>query len=55
MQFEGKSIIQTQENGLKPHFGPDLGPFFSLNFLQLLQLHPWVLSHDNFHFGSVLH
>ena len=24
MQFQGKLIIQTQENGEKPHFGPDL-------------------------------
>ena len=28
MQFQGKSIIQTQENGKKNcHFGPHLGPF----------------------------
>ena len=26
IQFQGKPIIQTQENGKKPHFGPDLGP-----------------------------
>ena len=25
-QFQGKFIIQTQGNGEKPHFGPDLGP-----------------------------
>ena len=25
MQFQGKRIIQTQENSEKPHFGPDLG------------------------------
>ena len=25
MQFQGKHRIQTQENGEKPHFGPDLG------------------------------
>ena len=25
MQFEGKLIIQIQENAEKPHFGPDLG------------------------------
>ena len=25
MQFEGKLMLQTQENGEKPHFGPDLG------------------------------
>ena len=24
MQFQRKSIIQTQEKGKKPHFGPDL-------------------------------
>ena len=26
MQFQGKLMIQTQENGEKPHFGPNLGP-----------------------------
>ena len=26
MQFQGKRIIQTQENGKKPYLGPDLGP-----------------------------
>ena len=26
MQCQGKRMIQTQENGKKPHFGPDLGP-----------------------------
>ena len=25
-QFQGKRMIQTQENGKKPNFGPDLGP-----------------------------
>ena len=25
MQFQGKHMIQTQENGEKPHFGPNLG------------------------------
>ena len=26
IQFHGKLMIQTQENGKKPHFKPDLGP-----------------------------
>ena len=26
MQFPGKLMIQTQENGKEPQFGPDLGP-----------------------------
>ena len=26
MQFQGKRMIQTQENGEKPHFRSDLGP-----------------------------
>ena len=26
MQFPGKLMIQTQENGREPQFGPDLGP-----------------------------
>ena len=39
MQFPGNLMIETLENGEKPHFGPDLGPlgpnscreFFFLN------------------------
>ena len=27
MQFPGEPMIQTQENGKKCHFDPDLGPF----------------------------
>ena len=27
MQFQGKLMIETQENVEKPHFGPDLGPW----------------------------
>ena len=27
IQFQEKLMIQTQENGKKPHSGPDLGPF----------------------------
>ena len=27
MQFQGKLMIQTQEKGEEPHFGPDLGFF----------------------------
>ena len=26
MQFQGKTMIQTQLNDEKPHFGPNLGP-----------------------------
>ena len=26
MQFQGKLIIQSQEDGEKPHFGSNLGP-----------------------------
>ena len=26
IQFEAKLMIQTEENGKKSHFGPDLGP-----------------------------
>ena len=25
MQFQGRLMIQTRQNGKKPHFGPDLG------------------------------
>ena len=27
MQFQGKCMIQIQENDEKTHFGPDLSPF----------------------------
>ena len=26
MQVKGKLMIQTQEDGEKPHFGPDISP-----------------------------
>ena len=26
IQFQEKLMVQTHENGEKPHFGPDLGP-----------------------------
>ena len=29
MQFQGKRMIQTQENGKKTHFGHDVGPLGS--------------------------
>ena len=29
MQFQEKRLIQTQENGEKPHFGSDLDPLGS--------------------------
>ena len=29
MRFPGKPMIQTQENGEKSHFGPDLGLLIS--------------------------
>ena len=29
MQFQEKRLIQTQENGQKPHFGSDLDPLGS--------------------------
>ena len=35
MQFQGKGMIQTQQNGKNSHFGPDLdllGPNFSCQF-----------------------
>ena len=28
IRFQGKLMIETQENGKKLHFGPDLGPDF---------------------------
>ena len=35
MQFHGKLMIQTQENGEKPHFGPNLGLQILLDHDQL--------------------
>ena len=33
MQFQGKLMIQTQENGEKSHFGPKIRPqFFFQNY-----------------------
>ena len=29
VQFQGKCMIWTQENGEEPHFGPDFGPLGS--------------------------
>ena len=44
IQFQGNLMIQTQENGKKPHFGPDLnslgpnlGQHFFFFFLQKVQ------------------
>ena len=31
MQCQGKMLIQTQQNGKKPHFGPNLGWLGRLN------------------------
>ena len=42
MQFQGKIIMQTQENGKKPHFGPNLGPLGQIwadNFFSRIWLH----------------
>ena len=47
IQFQGRLLIQTQENDKKPHFGPDLGPlgpnsdgqiYFSKIWLQSLDI-----------------
>ena len=35
MRFQGKRIIQTQENGKKLYFGPDLGPLGLTLFCQI--------------------
>ena len=29
IQFQGKRMVQIQENNKKPHFAPDLGPLGS--------------------------
>ena len=35
IQFQEKLVVQTQENGEKPHFGPDLDHQFFLQSFQL--------------------
>ena len=38
MQFQGKRIIQTQENREKPHFRADFGPLRRQNFFSKIWL-----------------
>ena len=60
IQFQGKLIIQTQENGEKPHFGPDSGPldpnlgqqlFFQKSGFLVIRCHgqlsQWKISEKN--------
>ena len=42
MQFQGKPMIQTQENGKKPHFGPDLVPFNPSSGRQFFSQKIWL-------------
>ena len=50
MQFQEKLMIQTQENGEKPQFRPDLGPFrppkffFKILALSVTRYHGQLLS-----------
>ena len=49
IQFQGKRMVQTQENGEKSHFGPDLGllgpnPGRPIFFIKLLVRHCFKLS-----------
>ena len=39
IQVQGKLMIQTQENGEKLHFGPDLGPLGPNSYLQFHFIH----------------
>ena len=49
MQFQGKLMIQTQENSKKPHFGPNLGPLGpnSCHQIFLKNLAPSVTRYHN--------
>ena len=42
MKFQEKRMIQTQENGKKPHFGPDLGTLGSNSRRQNLFPKIWL-------------
>ena len=35
IQFQGKVMIQTRENGKKPHFGADLGPLAQIRAAEI--------------------
>ena len=59
MQFQGKLMIQTQENGEKPHFGPNLGPL-GLNsghqfFFSKIWLHHSLDAIVSYHHHHVQH
>ena len=41
MQFQGKRMIQTQENRKKSHFGPDLDPLGLYSSHQLFLSKIW--------------
>ena len=50
IQFRGKIMIQTQENGKKTHFGLDLDPLdpnssYQKNFIKLVVRHYFKLSY----------
>ena len=42
IQFQGRRMIQTQENGEKPRFGPDLGMFGPNSGRQFFFLKIWL-------------
>ena len=42
MQFQGNLMIQTQQNGKKPHFGPDLGPLDPKSGLEIFFSKIWL-------------
>ena len=42
MQFQGKRMIQGQENGKKPHFGSDLGLLAPNSVCQFLFSKIWL-------------
>ena len=49
MQVQGKLITQTQENGEKPHFGPNLGLLGSISSSQQFFFKNLALSVTRYH------
>ena len=53
IQFQGKCMIQTQEIGGEPHFGPDLGPLGSNSDCQNFSIKLIVRHCSNLSFHAV--
>ena len=54
MQFQGKIMIQTQENGRKPHFGPDLSDLCQIYLFCFLLHAKIIMNHRSTVFGIAI-